>query len=263
MTLHLNGSAELAESIRQQFTNVRRDWQLEALTMQARLNAGLLELERTMSQAREVFARVKDGAPGRDGAPGERGLPGEQGPPGPPGPAGERGERGECGEQGRPGENGAQGPAGAFEAPQPYKAGQITYAGKLTYHEGSTFCALRDTAAAPPHADFQPVAYRGRDGKDAYAGQACGLFDASRSYRAMDVVTLNGSEWRATKDEPGACPGDGWVMGAKGNKGKPGDPGPRGPAGGGIAELELVERVLIVRMADGSFRSVDLSSLIA
>ena len=112
------------------------------------------------------------------------------------------------------------------------------------YFEGSTFAAIRDSANKPPHEDFQPVAFKGRDGtngKDAYAGRALGLDDEKRTdYRAMDVVVFNNSEWRAVCDNPGPLPGNGWVQGAKGSKGKPGDkgdrgdPGARGPAGVGF-----------------------------
>lgn len=327
---HLNGSTALAEAIKQQLGNVRRDWRVEAAEHRARVSESLLEVERVCAAARARIAEVQDGLPGRngiDGAPGERGesgAPGErgehglQGERGDPGPAGERGEhglqglqgaqgeRGEAGERGAPGEQGLPGergtdgarglqgergeqgeqgergepgqpgevgspgergecgPPGTFAAPIPYKAGQITYAGKLTYHEGSTFCALRDTAAAPPHVDFQPVAYRGRD---AYGGRALGLYDEKRTdYRAMDVVALNGSEWRATRDDPGPCPGEsgGWVLGAKGAKGKPGEPGqpgaqgPAGPPGIGLAHVEQIGRTLLFTRTDGSALTLEL-----
>jgi hypothetical protein len=202
-------------------------------------NRLIRELAADVNRLRECFATLHDGAPGRDGkdgAPGKDGLPGERGEPG---------------------------PAGGFEAPASFKAGQITYAGKLIYFEGSTFYALRDTAATPPHADFQPIAFKGRD---AYAGRALGLFDDKAEYRAMDVVTLNGSEWRATKDSPGPCPGDGWMLGAKGSKGKPGDKGERGERGEpgvGLAHVELIETALVFHRTDGSALSVDLAGLIA
>lgn len=59
-----------------------------------------------------------------------------------------------------------------------------------------------------------------KDGKDAYPGQARGLFDPDGSYRALDVVSLNGCEWRAKHDNPGPLPGDGWMLSAQ--RGKPG-----------------------------------------
>jgi Collagen triple helix repeat (20 copies) len=176
---------------------------------------------------------LKDGAAGPPGAPGPAGSPGMVGPAGPPGPAGEiiRGDRGEPGPPGEPGQRGPQGecgPIGVFRAPRMFERGTVTYQGDVVFHNGSTWCALRDTAAAPPHADYQPVALGGRD---AYGGQARGLWSAEGSYRAMDVVAFDGCEWRALRDDPGPLPGDGWMLGAKGAKGKPGDRGARGDKG--------------------------------
>jgi len=103
----------------------------------------------------------------------------------------------------------------------------------------------------------------GCPGADAYPGRACGLWDANKRYRAMDVVSLNGSEWRAIVDDPGLLPGDGWMLGAKGQRGKPGErgergpPGPAGPAGVagvGIEELDFDGDRLIIRLTDGRER---------
>jgi hypothetical protein len=231
--MNLNGSAALAESLRIQLGNVRRDWTVEAATMRAELARGLLELERTCAAMRDRVLELKDGAPGLNGAPGEPGKPGEPGP------------------------------AGLFVPPRPFKAGAITYRGELVYHEGSTFAALVDTPATPPHADFQPIAYRGRD---AYPGRARGLWDpACNDYRAMDVVSLNGSEWRANVDNPGPCPGDGWMLGAKGSKGKPGEKGDRGepgPVGNGFVHVERLEDSLVFTRADGSAITIDIGAMI-
>lgn len=80
-----------------------------------------------------------------------------------------------------------------------------------------------------------PPAQDGKDGADAYAGEAKGLFDPAApagSYRAMDVVSFNGSEWRAKQDDPGPLPGDGWMLSAsKGKRGEKGDKGDRGDKG--------------------------------
>jgi hypothetical protein len=62
-----------------------------------------------------------------------------------------------------------------------------------------------------------------------YAGTARGLYDPDAEYRAMDVVSFNGSEWRAKCDSPGALPGDGWMLSAQ--RGKRGDRGERGERG--------------------------------
>jgi hypothetical protein len=55
------------------------------------------------------------------------------------------------------------------------------------------------------------------------------LYDPEISYRALDTVSLNGSEWRAKQDDPGPLPGEGWMLSAQ--KGKRGDQGLRGEAG--------------------------------
>lgn len=69
----------------------------------------------------------------------------------------------------------------------------------------------------------------GRDGKDAYVGEARGLFDPEAQYLGRDVVALNGSAFMAKIDNPGECPGDGWMLLAQ--RGKRGDKGDRGERG--------------------------------
>jgi hypothetical protein len=145
------------------------------------------------------------------------------GPQGERGLPGERGEGGRDGRDGRPGEQGLDGPAG-------------------------------------------PVGERGEPGpvgEPAYPGRACGLWNGTEAYRAMDVVAFNGSEWRATKDDPGPLPGDGWKQGAKGIKGEKGargdrgEPGarglagPQGPQGVGIDDIILENGVLVFVLTDG------------
>jgi len=226
------------------------------------MEAKFLELEHRIPSA--VAAHVaslglKDGAAGPSGEPGPAGPAGAIGPVGPPGEVirGERGDPGPAGERGERGPQGECGPVGVFSAPRTYERGTVTYRGELVFHNGSTWCALRDTAATPPHADYQPVALGGRD---AYGGQARGLWSAEASYRAMDVVAFNGSEWRAVRDDPGPLPGDGWVQGAKGVKGDKGqrgdkgDPGERGPPGKAAdrpARLELDNDELVLVWSDG------------
>jgi HK97 family phage portal protein len=80
----------------------------------------------------------------------------------------------------------------------------------------------------PPGEPGQPGerGERGERGEPGYSGSARGLFDPAAQYRAMDVVTFNGSEWRAKIDAPGELPGPGWVLGAKGSRGKRGERGP-------------------------------------
>jgi hypothetical protein len=236
-------------------------------------------------EARPPARDGRDGIAGRDGGMGPPGPPGdrgEMGPPGPPGPAGRDGEagpvgpagppaeRGQPGPEGERGPPGPEGPVGRIEPPAPFEPGQVTYARQLVYRDGSTYAALRDTAAQPPHEDFQPIALAGRDGAPGavgYPGQARGLYDAGAQYRCLDVVTFNGSEWRACRDNPGLLPGDGWMLGAKGIKGKPGDPGDpgergqAGPPGPGIAAMALSDWTLLITNGDGMVVSCDLRPL--
>lgn len=133
---------------------------------------------------------------------------------------GKEGERGEKGDVGAPGQDGEQGPAGS---------------------DGNDGTNGRDGADADMEAlagqvreyiSTIPLPQDGKDGepgKDAYPGEAKGLFDPEATYRAMDVVSFNGSEWRAKMDAPGELPGEGWMLSA--SKGKRGDRGERGPDG--------------------------------
>ena len=92
-----------------------------------------------------------------------------------------------------------------------------------------------DTAREPPHADWISVARAGVDGKDGRDGRSPnvrGTFKAGASYRAFDIVALNGGAFIARRDDPGDCPGDGWeLMSTPGRRGQQGQRGERGPAG--------------------------------
>lgn len=80
----------------------------------------------------------------------------------------------------------------------------------------------------------------------------------------MDVVTFNGSEWRAMVDDPGALPGDGWVLGAKGNRGKPGERGAKGergipgPPGVSIVKMVIADFEIRLLLSDGTQLSGNL-----
>ncbi len=154
-----------------------------------------------------------------------------------PGPAGEPGERGQNGERGPVGDPGPRGLAG-------------------------------DIGPAGPPGEAGAQGERGLDG---YPGEARGLWDAKAEYRAMDVVTHNGSEWRAVKDDPGELPGPGWMLGAKGVRGRPGEKGPpgekgakgeRGADGVGIEEMTISDSTLMVLRSDGTVLSCDLMPVI-
>jgi hypothetical protein len=62
-----------------------------------------------------------------------------------------------------------------------------------------------------------------------------GTFDAKTSYRASDIVALNGGSFIAKHDSPGVCPGEGWQMiakqGPRGMAGQKGDKGEKGERG--------------------------------
>jgi len=140
------------------------------------------------------------------------------------GAAGPPGPEGPAGPQGSPGE-GFEGPAGPMGPPGP---------------EG---------AVGPP-------------GQIAYAGEARGLFDPAASYRGLDRVAFNNSEWVARWDDPGPLPGDGWMISAKvGRQGESGPRGPRGEPGIGIAEATVADWVINLQLTDGKRASINLLPL--
>ena len=55
------------------------------------------------------------------------------------------------------------------------------------------------------------------------------LFSDKETYKALDIVALNGGSFIAKKDNPGPCPGAGWQLIA--SQGKRGDKGERGLQG--------------------------------
>ena len=128
-----------------------------------------------------------------------------------------------------------------------------------------------DIGLPGPRGEPGPQGDRGLDG---YPGEARGLWDAAAQYRAMDVVSLNGSEWRAISDDPGELPGPGWMLGAKGVRGRPGekgatgergakgDKGDRGMDGLGIEEMTISDSTLMLLRADGTVLSCDLMPVI-
>jgi len=100
------------------------------------------------------------------------------------------------------------------------------------------------------------------DGKDAYPGQACGLHDPAAAYRALDIVSFNGSGWIAKVDNPGELPGDGWMLLAqRGKPGKPGDPGKEGRAASEVVALYTDPKAmqLILTKDDGTEMKADLA----
>jgi Collagen triple helix repeat (20 copies) len=171
------------------------------------------------------------------------------GPPGQEGKRGAKGDKGEAGARGEPGKSGPAGPAGA--PGEPGRQGPTGPAGARGERGPAGECG-------PP----------GPVGPLAFPGRACGLYDGTAKYRALDIVTFNGSEWRARCDNPGPLPGDDWMLGAK--KGEPGKPGPRGaqgergepgPPGIGLASIEFEDWSLVVTFSDASVTVCDLRPL--
>jgi hypothetical protein len=163
------------------------------------------------------------GQPGSDGLPGASGPPGESGRDGRDGLPGLTGPKGDPGDQGPEGERGPEGPAG------------------------------------PPGA----IGEKGDPGEPAYPGRACGLWNETENYRAMDVVAFNGSEWRAVYDNPGPLPGPGWKEGARGVRGKPGERGQKGDKGdkGDRGPTGYVEKAVVDVLLDlNTFQMIVLYS---
>lgn len=202
------------------------------------------------------------GADGLPGPVGERGEKGEQGEAGERGPAGEAGERGEKGDTG---ERGEQGPEGRLPVVRTWSEG-VHYEGAVVAHAGATWQAVRDTGREPPHDDWACLAQAGADGLDGRSFTIRGTYAAETEYRALDVVALNGASFAARRDDPGACPGDGWqLIAAQGKAGRPGERGPMGPKGerglpgASVVALEIDGNgMLSLRNADGSVVRCDL-----
>jgi hypothetical protein len=110
----------------------------------------------------------------------------------------------------------------------------VHYAGDVVTHGGGTYQALCDTARAPGGDDWICLAAPGHDGRTPTPRST---FSADESYRALDIVALNGGSFIARRDDPGPCPGDGWQLltrqgqrGIAGMKGERGERGERGVA---------------------------------
>lgn len=268
----------LADALGGVLADARRQWQHERELVDAYVERRLAELDAKAAEWRLHLRDTLDGhlakiEPGPIGRPGDRGeigprgeagLRGDRGHRGRPGKRGERGEPGAAGPQGLAGERGAcgergeAGPPGSFARCVPW-SNRVFYENYLVTHRGSTYVALRDTAAEPPHEDWALIAERGLD---APVGEVRGLYKPDEQYRKYDVVAFNGGEWRAKRDDPGELPGEGWAMSARqGKAGPPGEKGERGVRGpGGLpgaAAPTIVEWIrdgyqIAPMMSDGS-----------
>ena len=230
-----------------------------------------LQAEGLLKEWRERIAEIRNGEPG---------PPGKDGEPGPAGRArGTRATRaipaspvsaaqmavpailalpGERGDKGDPGEPGAV----------PELTDELTLAvlekvreDRLELDE-KLFAATRrferlsaeleerlaSVKEGPPGPQGEP----GRDGVDGRTGEARGLYAPGETYRKMDRVAHDGSEWIAMHDDPGPLPGDGWMLGAKGRKGKP---------GAGIQRAMAKDYTLVLETTDGKKLTVDLRGM--
>ncbi len=167
----------------------------------------------------------------------------------------------------KPGPRGETGPPGKFAALKAW-AGGVHYEASLVTHHGASWCAMRDTAEEPPHADWLCIAERGTDGRTpAFRG----AWKAAQAYEALDVVMCDGSSFIALYEAPGACPGDGWrLLAARGKSGPPGAAGPigergyPGPPGAAPVALEIDgEGLLTLRLSDGGSIGCDLYPILA
>lgn len=163
-------------------------------------------------------------------------------------------------------EKGERGAPGALPTVQSWED-RVHYEGNVVAHAGATYQASRDTAKEPPHADWVCLAAAGKDGAEGRSFAIRGTFDAAAAYLRLDVVAVNGASFAAKRDNPGACPGDGWQLIAKqGGPGKPGDPGRAGiVARGTKAEALTIDEdgLLTLRNEDGSTVTCDLYPLLA
>ena len=245
------------------------------------LAAAMRNLEDKIASVRDGIDG-KDGRDGIDGREGEPGRQGERGIPGEQGRDGIDGKDGAPGTDGRDGRDGVDGKDGigiaealidsGGELVLTMTDGSVKRLGRVVGKDGSDGANGRDGADGAPgeRGEPGPIGERGEpgeNGRDAYAGEARGLYDPDASYRAMDVVSFNGSEWRAKKDDPGELPGDGWMLSA--SRGKRGDRGERGPAGPeGKAGTSLIagyvdadQMRMTLTKEDGSELNIDLYEL--
>ena len=158
---------------------------------------------------------------GERGERGERGLPGEIGKMG---LRGEPGIPGARGEPGLPGERGERGPMGALPRVKVWEPG-VHYAGDVVTRGGrdlSGAAGHRRAAGQRQGLGLPRAGGRGRRVRRTVRG----LFDATATYRQLDIVALNGGSFIAKKDDPGPCPGAGWQLIV--SQGKSGDKGERG-----------------------------------
>ena len=132
------------------------------------------------------------------------------------------------GDVGPTGPAGPQGAPGKLPIVKAFEPERVYYEGEVVVHKGSTWQATKDTGQMPPHPDWIGLAFRGMDGT---GPQPRGVFKEAERYRFLDIVTRDGGSFIARKDDPGACPGEGWQLLVQRTNGKDGAPGARGAPG--------------------------------
>ena len=72
----------------------------------------------------------------------------------------------------------------------------------------------------------------GERGADGQGFELRGVWSSAESYARLAVVQLDNAVFAAIRDDPGPCPGDGWMQFSwRGKPGRPGQPGARGMDG--------------------------------
>lgn len=263
-----------ADAVARAIAGVQREAERAEQLRQAEYRAFFAEQRETVSglirKVEERLAEVKDGKDGERGEKGETGQPGKDGEQG---PAGRDGANGVDGRDGIDGKDGADADMHALEkriddlvaaipVPENGKDGRDGIDGKDADMEALQKRVEEMVAEFPVPQDGKD----GEPGKDAYPGEVKGLFDLSATYRARDIVKLNGSSWIAKVDDPGDIPGEGWMqLASTGKRGERGERGPDGRVGkdgkDGSTPVELkfdAEKMMFVMaLDDGSVLEAD------
>jgi hypothetical protein len=277
-----------ADAIARAIAGVQREAQRERDVRDAEHRARMAELDARIAsvavlerQVADRLATLKDGVDGRDGKDGLDGQPGKDADQEMISLAiadnvervlatWERPKDGRDGVDGKDGERGPEGQPGKLPTVRAWED-RVYYEGEVATLNGATYQASRDTGRAPPHEDWICIASAGRDGIDGRSFEIRGTYKAEEEYRNLDVVVLNGASFAAKRDNPGACPGDGWqLIASQGKQGKPGDrgatggKGDRGLPGPAVVGLEVDgEGLLRLKNGDGSNVDVDLYPILS
>jgi len=160
-----------------------------------------------------------------------------------------------------PAKQGDPGPMGALPVVKAWED-RVYYEGEVCEKDGSLFQARKDTGKEPDHEDWSCIVRKGKDGDDGRSFTIRGTWVVDGEYRELDVVALNGASFAARRDDPGACPGEGWqLMSTQGKPGKQGERGPKGDTGHVRAVTAMRadnDGLLTLVNADGSTVECDL-----